>query len=313
MAHQLPLPNIVRQRAESLGEQGRQWVSALGRLVESLESLWSLQIGKVRTGGSESLVVEVIQQDGSGAILKIGLPGPADLAVEARVYRLANGRGYARLIEHDDLLNSLLLEKLGPPLASKKLSTDEQVAELCSTLDKAWVPLDSASGLMTGAEKAEWLVAFISQKWLELDQPCSRKAIDRALQFAEERVKAHCAENSVLVHGDAHALNALAVTDKDGTHYKFVDPDGLYAERACDLAVPMRDWNQELLAGDTMKMAHDRCELLSELTAVDATSIWQWGFIERVSTGLVLKEIGQVNESQAYLKVADITSQSTKF
>ena len=60
-----------------------------------------------------------------------------------------------------------------------------------------------------------------------------------------------------------------------------------------------------LCAGDTLTLARKRCELLSELTDVDYSAIWQWGFIERVSTGLVLKEFGQEDESSAYLEVAD--------
>ncbi|MCZ6642933.1 MAG: hypothetical protein O7F71_15255 [Gammaproteobacteria bacterium] len=78
----------------------------------------------------------------------------------------------------------------------------------------------------------------------------------------------------------------------------------LFAERACDLAVPMRSWNPELLAGDTVKLARERCELLSDLTAVDSPAVWQWGFIERVSKGLALKELGQEGGSLAYLEVA---------
>lgn len=144
----------------------------------------------------------------------------------------------------------------------------------------------------------QWLASSIIRKWDELEQPCNRQTIDQAILFASERAKAHSPEQSVLVHGDAHALNTLSVKEDDASgcdQYKFIDPDGLFAEPACDLAVPMRDWNQELLAGNTMKMAKGRCELLSELTAVDSRAIWQWGFVERVSTGLVLKEIGQVS------------------
>ncbi|HEY6739760.1 MAG TPA: hypothetical protein VI076_13025 [Actinopolymorphaceae bacterium] len=35
--------------------------------------------------------------------------------------------------------------------------------------------------------------------------------------------------------------------------YRFIDPDGLFAERAYDLAIPMREWSRELLAGDTVR------------------------------------------------------------
>ncbi len=306
-AHQLRVPDIVRSRAENLGDQGERWLAGLAAAVEYHERDWSLRLGEVLTGGSESLVVAAVCEDGTDAVLKIGLPGSADLAQEARVYHLAAGRGYARLIQHDSSHNSLLMERLGPPLANRGLSVEENIARICLTLEEAWIPLDSTHELMTGAEKAQWLAEFIGKKWDELARPCNKRTIERALSFAEERKAAHSSKTSVLVHGDAHTLNTLSVTHNDepgAGRCKFVDPDGLFAERACDLAVPMRSWNPELLAGDTVKLARERCELLSELTAVDSRAIWHWGFIERVSTGLVLKELGQERESVAYLEVA---------
>ena len=79
----------------------------------------------------------------------------------------------------------------------------------------------------------------------------------------------------------------------DGTPgYKFVDPDGLFAEPAYDLGILMRGWNEELLAGDTLALGRARCAMLAELTGVDGEAIWQWGFIERVSTGLLLTQLG---------------------
>jgi len=301
------LPDIVRARAESLGDQGKQWLAGLTASVEYHEKAWSLQIGEVLTGGSESLVLAAVSEDGTDAVLKIGLPGSADLAREAHVYRLAGGRGYARLIQQDSSYNSLLMERLGPPLANRGLTVEENISRICLTLKEAWIPLDSTHELMTGAEKAQWLADFIGKKWDELGRPCNKRTIEQALSFAEERKAAHSSTTSVLVHGDAHTSNMLAVSRNnesgDGP-FKFVDPDGLFAERACDLAVPMRSWNPELLAGNTVRLAHKRCELLSELAAVESQAIWQWGFVERVSTGLVLRELGQEEESSAYLEVA---------
>ena len=86
---------------------------------------------------------------------------------------------------------------------------------------------------------------------------------------------------------------------------KFVDPDGLFAERACDLAVPMREWSDELLAGNTGRLALARCELLASLTGVDPEPIWQWGYVERVSTGLTMLDIGMREEGRESLAVAD--------
>ena len=67
----------------------------------------------------------------------------------------------------------------------------------------------------------------------------------------------------------------------------------------------MREWNSELLLGSPVSEAKQRCQLLAELSAVDHHAIWQWGFIERVSTGLVLLQIGMREEGSEYLTVAD--------
>jgi streptomycin 6-kinase len=243
--------------------------------------------------------------DGSRAVLKVGLPGSADLGGEARVYRLAAGRGYANLLAHDEAHNALLLERLGEPLADTGVSVEQQMRQICAALKPAWIPLRESHGLMTGAQKAHWLAGFIEEKWASLDKPCARRTVDMALAFAQMRATAHSASDSVLVHGDAHAHNALA---DGGGGFRFVDPDGLFAEPACDLAALMRDWSDELLAGDPVANSRRRCDLLVELTGAEQEAVWQWGFIERVSTGLVLLEIGMTDEGVATLAVADYLS-----
>jgi streptomycin 6-kinase len=295
-------------RAEAQGESGLQWIASLDQRVLHLETQWQMQVGEVLTGGSESLVAHVLLADGRAAVLKIGLPGSADLAVEAKVFALAAGRGYAELLAHDAEQNALLVERLGPRLSVKVDAIPSQIQVLCHTLQEAWLPLDTAHGLMTGAEKAQWLATFISDRWQRLGTPCEKATVERALAFTEERRAAHSPATSVLVHGDAHANNALLThwpQPAGALRCKFIDPDGLFAEKACDLAALMRDWSDELLAGDTLRLSQERCELLAELTNVDAHAIWQWGFIERVSTGLVLLEIGLKAEGAATLAVAD--------
>jgi streptomycin 6-kinase len=77
----------------------------------------------------------------------------------------------------------------------------------------------------------------------------------------------------VLVHGDAHGANTLRVPGT--SEYRFVDPDGLFAEPACDLAVPMREWSTELLgSGEPARAARERCVRLSALTGVASQPIW---------------------------------------
>ena len=291
-----------------MGEDGLRWLANLDATVEGMGQLWDARFGAVLQGGSESLVLEAMLADGRPAIAKIGLPAYGDLTAEATVYRLAEGRGYAELFVHDTDRNALLLERLGAPLHDAGDTAASQIEALCRTLREAWTPLEQAHGLMTGREKARWLFDFIEEKWNLLGAPCERESRDRALSYAEARADAFLPGESVLVHGDAHAQNTLAVPEsaRAGSRcWKFVDPDGLFAEPACDLAVPMREWSGELLAGDTVRLAVARCELLADLTGVDPEAIWQWGYIERVSTGLTMLDIGMREEGLESLAVAD--------
>ena len=128
------------------------------------------------------------------------------------------------------------------------------------------------------------------------------RTIELALSYATSRKHAHSPDSAVLIHGDAHSLNTLL--DKEGT-YKFIDPDGLFAERACDLSIPMREYNEHLLDGDVKLNAQRRCERLSQATNVEPQGIWEWGFVERVSTAFVLADVGMHEESEATFAVAN--------
>ena len=86
--------------------------------------------------------------------------------------------------------------------------------------------------------------------------------------------------------------------------FKFVDPEGLRSEPAHDLGVPMREYNGSLLAGETSRLVRERAELLGRLCGVDPEPIWQWGFIERVSTGLANLRDFDDAEGLTFLEVA---------
>lgn len=65
-----------------------------------------------------------------------------------------------------------------------------------------------------------------------------------------------------------------------------IDPDGLIGEPSYDLGVLMREWLDELIE-DPLEIGKKRCALLGQLTDVDTQGIWEWGYIQSVSTGLL--------------------------
>lgn len=85
---------------------------------------------------------------------------------------------------------------------------------------------------------------------------------------------------------------------------KLVDPEGLWSEPAQDLGVPMREYNEPLLAGDTPRLVRKRAELLASWCGVDPEPVWQWGLVERVSTGLANARDFDGDDGLAFLEVA---------
>jgi streptomycin 6-kinase len=301
----IAVPDAVRRRALAYGEAGARWLHELPSVVEELERRWCITVGSTFEGGTAACVAAATTADGAEAVVKIAMPATidGDDAFERSVlaFGLARGRGCARLLAHDDELSALLIERLGRNLDELGLPVASQLEIICRTVEQMWVRVPPGTRLPSGAEKAEWLAEFIASSWEALDRPCSAAAIDMALGFAAARAAAFDPDTAVLVHGDAHSWNTLEAGN--GT-FKLVDPEGLISEPAHDLAVPMRELNEELLAGDALRLGRDRAQLLSRLTNVDMTAIWQWGFVERVSTGLYSLQTGQVGATE-FLEIAD--------
>jgi streptomycin 6-kinase len=277
----IEVPAVVRNKARAVGAE--DWLERLPALVSSLEADWSIAVGHPYEGGTEAFVADATRADGTPAVLKVLVPGtgknPAD---EAAVLRLVGGDGCPALYRHDPGQGALLMERLGRPMYELGLPLARRLEILCATAVRIWRPAPGC-GLPTGADKARWLADFIVTSWEELGRPCSEKTVDYALACARRRGQSHRDERSVLVHGDVHQLNAL---QHDGG-FKLIDPDGLLAEAEYDLGVLMRGDPVELLGGDPV----DRARWLAARTELDLVAIWEWGVVERLSSGLLCTRI----------------------
>lgn len=282
----LDVPDLVHQRAVASGQIGVDWLEQLPTIVEHLADAWSLTVGSPFAGGTAAYVVAVVDRTGTDRVLKIAMPLLDDVDAfhrSVRTHELAGGHGCAELIRSDPSSLAMLLERLGPNLDELGFELPQLLDTIADTLRDFWRPVDDPEGLIDGPTKAAWLIDFIVATWETLERPCDRIVIDRALEYCAQRANAFDADTAVLVHGDAHGWNTLAAADG---RFKFVDPEGVVSEPAHDLAVPMREYNEPLLAGDTARLTRERAEHLGVSCDVDPEAVWQWGFVERVSTGL---------------------------
>lgn len=167
------------------------------------------------------------------------LGGAKAAASEVQTLQAACGRGYARLLCHQFESGAMLLERLGPQLAQMDVPLDSRLQTICETLKSAWMPLPPGMRVMTGREKAQSMTTYIRPVWRRLGRPCSEKVIAVALRFGQARSDAFDPATAVLGHGDPHCWNTLF--DPKSGAFRFVDPEGLFIERAHDLSISMRE------------------------------------------------------------------------
>ena len=302
------LQPLARARVASLGEVGTAWAAALPARLTEVAARWSLTLGRPRPGGSSSYVVSARTADGRDVVIKLAMPDPG-LDAQVETLRRAEGRGYVRLLDHDSSRQALLLEAMGVSLQQSGRPVTDQLRLLADTLVLAWRP--ASDHPHPPSDKAAALRDLVARLWLELDRPCPERVVEQAMTCADRR-SADPGE-LVVVHGDPHPGNLLAVPEpRSGapTGWCFVDPDGFVADRAYDLGVVLRDWTGQLeqAAGLDGTGARRRLEgyaaLLAERTGVDLERIWEWGYLERVSTGLHVMAFGAHRAAAPFLRSA---------
>jgi streptomycin 6-kinase len=291
----LDVPDVVRRKARAAGAE--RWLDELPRLVAGLERDWSIMIGSAFGDSTEAYVAEATTETGEAAVLKLIVPRDGEAAEhEITALRLAHGDGCVRLLRYDSDRGALLLERLGRSLAELGMPISRRHEILCDLAARVWRPAPD-SGLPTGADKGRWLADFITTTWESLGRPCSERAVRHALSCAARRVAAFSGDRARLVHGDVHQWNAL----ESGDGFALVDPDGLLADPEYDLGILMREDPVELM----QEGPRQRADWLAARTRLDPTAIWEWGVVERVSTGLLATSVGLQPVGEHMLRAAD--------
>jgi len=297
------LPPKVARNLAAMGETGAIWLARLPGLVAGLERRWDIIVGEAMPNATEAYVASATSSQGEPGVLKVPIPGAQKAGRELRVLLAAQGRGYARALQHDPASGSMLLERLGPQLFQLGYPVERQIEAICATLLEARQVSGAGLQLMTGAQKADSMAETVRAVTARFDGACSPRTIEAALRIGQQRRDAFDPATSVIGHGDAHAWNTLQ--DPKSVGFKFVDPDGLFIEPAHDLSITLREGCNDFLAGDPVERGRERCELLARLTGVDPDPIWQWGLLESLVNGLLYLDVGSPDDAAPFLAVAE--------
>ncbi|WP_224362891.1 aminoglycoside phosphotransferase family protein [Hyalangium versicolor] len=295
-------------RLSELGPRGEAWKRALPERLRALEETFGCELGEPLDGGSAAFVARVRRRDGTRAVLKVAVPhdgrGMDGFERELAILTSTRGGAYVEALAHDREHRAMLLEELGPPLERRGLSVERQVDVLGTTLARAWGNASAVPGLPDGLHQADLLEEILDAPPETNDPSPHAETLELARTFLDRRRRAFDPSRAVLIHGDAHPSNVLSNTGED---FKLIDPEGLLSMPEHDLGIPLRGWNDELLAAnDPGAVAMSWVQRMARVSGrSDVAAIWEWSFIERVTSGLFLLRLGLVSEAHPYLVAAD--------
>ena len=306
------LSEVVLAKAAVNGDHGRGWAEALPDMLSDLQNMWTLQVGGQLTGATSAYVATATTESGRPAVIRISVPSTEDFPRAVHTLDVAGGRGYVRLLDFDLPRLAMLLEPLGMPMNRTGYTPDRQLATVAAVLPLIWgLPRDHRYATQRWAgepvDKAASLLQPVVELWQQLDRPCPERVVAQAVDFASQLSQGFSPDRSVVLHGDAATANLLQVSmPRPGAEagFVFVDPSTFVGDPAYDLGVALRDWCTELLAGDAPTLARRWCRGLAAAAGVGEVAVWQWGYLERVSTGLYAESLG--GDGLPHLLTADL-------
>lgn len=290
----------ARRRADRSDRDLQGHVVHYAKTVPVVVSRWRLNPVGWFEGGVNPPPLDVLTEQGQRAVLKVQPPGEQD--VVARVLRAADGHGYVRLLLWSAPDGALLTQRLGESLWTSSPRLADQVAVVAPVLREAWtVPLTQGAPFAAKAAGLAGILRDLGPRYGTSAPRALKLAADYAQHLAaDERLEVVC-------HGDPHAGNVL----RRGEGWALIDPDVFAGEPAYDLGVVLRDACHEVtaaesqLAGAGVALLRQQCVRLAELGGVKADRVWQWGFVERVTTGLYLHWFGYADQGDSFLSTAE--------
>lgn len=289
--HAIEIPGDFARRIErTYRDDGREWLGRLPTLVAECERRWSLSVGPPFTPLSYSYTAPARDRYGGGVVLKLAVPGPFAVA-EIDALRLFDGDGAARLVDSDEGLGAMLLERLEP--GGLLLEAGEREAT------------SVAAGLMVRLRKPVPPGHRFHDVWQWMrGLERLRSAFDGGTgpfpPSLVERAEAHLANPSgqkAVLHGDLHHYNILSAGREP---WLAIDPKGIVGEPEYEAAAFLR--NNLLDRTEPPRVLSMGLDQIAEEAGLDRERMIGWGLADRVlSAWWSYEESGQANESDLAL------------
>jgi streptomycin 6-kinase len=272
---------LARNVERVWGDDGIRWLARLPSIVDELARDWGFTAGPAYEC-SFHYVAAVTREDGTPAVLKLGVPAGTSLVGEATELRAFGGHGAVRLLGVDLDRGALLLERVIPGWRARDLVPDRDdeatsaAVGVMRALHRPPPPGCAMPEALTQVAAFDTYAAIHGETGpLPLDLVARASAVMRELcGSATERV---------VLHGDLHHDNILRAA---GDSWRAIDPHGIVGDPGYEVGAllfnPYPGDRDDALTG----LVPARTEQLADELAMPIERVVAWGFVKAVMSGV---------------------------
>jgi len=259
------IPDAVAAHCRKSPER-MAWFEGLPAVIAELEHRWELRPDAPLSGEepSCSYVEAVRRRDGTPAVLKISMPH-MEQEHETDGLRFWNGDPTVRLLESDDELRAMLLERCQPGTTLRLLDECEQDVLISGLLRRLWRPLPTRHRFRPLSALMEY---WSSETLTEIERWPDEGLVREGLRVFKELP--YTATADVLLATDLHAGNVLRAEREP---WLVIDPKPFAGD-------PAYDGTQHLFnCSARLQSQPDRTiRRLADLLGVDYERLRLWTF-----------------------------------
>lgn len=278
--HDIPIPEQVATNCRQTVD-GAAWLQQLPRTIADLKQRWSLTLSPpFEEEASCSWVAPCVRQDGTPAVLKIGLPHmEAENEIDGLLFW--DGDPTVFVLDADPELNAMLLERCEPGTTLRERPENEQDQVIAALLKRLWRTLPDTHPFRP---LSEMIVSWAKETLEKGDRLPDVGLAKEGLRIFEALLNdAPC---DVLLATDLHAGNVLRAQREP---WLVIDPKPFYGDPAYDATQHLLNRKERL--GSKPKSTISR---FADLLDVDRERVQLWTFARLASTST-----GDWHKSQA--------------
>jgi streptomycin 6-kinase len=259
------IPARLAAACDDVAERS-EWLRRLPERIRDIQRRWSLALEE--PFDSEELscawVAPVTRADGTSAVLKFGMPH-MEGKHEIEGLRFWDGDPTVRLLESDDVLGAMLLERCEPGTALRVLPEADQDIVIAGLLRRLWrTPSASCAFRPLSEMIASWCDETLSQAEEWTDSALVSEGLFIFKELAEN------APAKVLLATDLHAGNVLRAERKP---WLVIDPKPFIGDPAYDATQHLFNCVTRLISDSDGTIRR-----FSDLLGVDYRRVRLWVF-----------------------------------